>query len=200
MTKKLLTLNQTQFAKHLSVDKSYVTQLKQAERLVFAENGLVDVEASMQLIAETADPGRYDVKNRHAEARKKETKTENIGKVYEKTSEKKAKLPVVHSSNQTRLTEGRALEQEYKALAAKRDYEVSMGLLVSLVDVNAAFADVTTSFRQRLENQPHSISPELVGQPLDEIQVRLKHANHEILIELSREFAAKIKNVSEQQI
>jgi len=63
------TLNQVEFARHIGVAKSYVTALKKAGRLVMTETGLVDVEASIARIADTADAGRRDVSERHAEKR-----------------------------------------------------------------------------------------------------------------------------------
>lgn len=182
------TLNQTQFAKHLGVHKSYITELKQAGRLVIAENGKVDVQASLLLIKETGDPNRDDVVSRHADARGKETKTEEIGKP--KADKKVVKIIDADAAS---FSKGRAKEQHFKALAAELEYQKSIGEVVPKADMQAAVADVVTSFRQRLENLPHSISAELVGISQDEIHVRIKHECHEILNELSREFAAKIQ-------
>jgi hypothetical protein len=189
------TLNQSQFAKHLGVHKSYITELKQADRLVFAENGKVDVEASVLRIKETADPNRDDVTARHTEARqnkeKSDSKVDEIGAGKADKPNKKEKTVDADAASSSK---GRALEQHFKALAAKLEYETSIGQVVPKVDMQAAVADVVTSFRQRLENLPHSIAAELVGKNQDEIHVLLKHACHEILSELSREFAAKIES------
>ena len=46
---------QIDFAARLGVSRSYITQLKQADRLVMTAAGLVDVEASM-----AADPKNID--------------------------------------------------------------------------------------------------------------------------------------------
>ncbi len=172
----------------MDVDKSYITQLKQAGRLVFAENGKVDVEASKLKIEETADPNRDDVKNRHADKRDKDSKTDEIGKA--KLDKKTVKVVDADAAS---FSKGRAKEQHFKALAAELEYQKSIGEVVPKADMQAAVADVVTSFRQRLENLPHSISAELVNQAQDEIHVRIKHACHEILSELSREFSAKIE-------
>lgn len=55
MTRQLVT--QAEFARIISKDKGHITRLKQAGRLVFDETGkLVDVEASIAKIQQTADP------------------------------------------------------------------------------------------------------------------------------------------------
>jgi hypothetical protein len=63
----MTTATQADFARQIGYAKSRVTQLKQAGRIVMAAGGrLVDVEASLKRMAETADPGRMDVTERHA--------------------------------------------------------------------------------------------------------------------------------------
>lgn len=57
----MTTATQSEFAAILGKDKSYVTRLKQAGRLVLAADGRVDVEKSQALIAATADPSRAEV-------------------------------------------------------------------------------------------------------------------------------------------
>lgn len=60
----MTTATQSEFAALLGKDKSYVTRLKQAGRLVMVGEGRsarVDVEATHALLARTADPSRADV-------------------------------------------------------------------------------------------------------------------------------------------
>ena len=58
---------QAEFARKIGYDKSRITQLKRAGRIVMSPDGKrVDVEASLARMAETADPGRMDVAERHA--------------------------------------------------------------------------------------------------------------------------------------
>jgi hypothetical protein len=170
---KLHTLNQTEFADHMGWSKGYVTQLKQAGRIVFAENGKVDVEASKLLINQTEDPNRDDVKQRHADDRGADTKVNEIGKPKK---EKEIKDP-----NRGSFSEARAKEQKFKALEAELDYEIRIGKYVARDDMQAAIADMVTTFRQNLENFPHHISAELVGKDITAIRQSLKHAiNHEL--------------------
>ena len=58
---------QAEFARQIGYDKSRITQLKRAGRIVMSPDGKrVDVEASLARMAETSDPGRMDVTERHA--------------------------------------------------------------------------------------------------------------------------------------
>lgn len=173
-------LNQTQFAKHIGVSKGYVTQLKQAGRIVMTQDGLVDVEASESRIKETEDANRDDVKARHAAAR---------GSEKAAPAEKKQ---AVKDVNHVTFSEGRAKEQHYKSLQAELEYQRTIGELVPKADMQAAVADVVTTFRQALENMPHRISAELVGKDIDFIRSALKQECHQVLGELAREFAEKI--------
>ena len=59
------TATQSEFARLIGVQKSYVTKLKEQGRLVMSADGkLVNVEASKQRIQQTADPNRDDVSQR----------------------------------------------------------------------------------------------------------------------------------------
>jgi transcriptional regulator with XRE-family HTH domain len=171
--KKMQKLNQTKFAAHMGWTKGYVTQLKQAGRLVFTDDGKVDVEASELKIKETEDHNRDDVKERHAEARGVDTKVEEIGKA------KKATAPV--DQNKVTFSSARASEQKFKALHAELDYNERIGKLVSKEDMKAAIGDLVTTFRQNIENMPHRISADLVGKDINEIRLLLKEAiRHEL--------------------
>jgi hypothetical protein len=57
----MTTLTQAQFARHLDVDRAYITRLKQAGRLVMTDDGKVKVAESEARIAATADPAKAPV-------------------------------------------------------------------------------------------------------------------------------------------
>lgn len=178
----MTTLNQTQFAKHIGVTKGYITQLKQAGRLVIAENGLVDVEASQLLIKQTEDANRDDVKARHELARNGQT------------TQAAAKKSTIKDVNHVTFSEGRAKEQHYKSLQAELEYKKSIGELVAVHDMQMAIADVITTFRQSLENIPHLLAPTLIGKDLDFIRATLKAEMVNALIELEKTFDEKLKD------
>jgi phage terminase Nu1 subunit (DNA packaging protein) len=167
-------MNQVQFAKEMGYSKGYVTQLKQAGRLVFKKDGQIDAEASKLKIAATADPNRDDVTKRHAEAKKNPQN----------------KKP---SASDMTFSEGRAKEQHFKALQAELEYQKTIGALVDIEEMRNAVADVVTVFRQTIENVPHSVGAELVGKDIEFIRARLKQAVNEALSEMERNFNEKIK-------
>lgn len=179
-------LNQTQFAKHLGVQKSYVTQLKQSGRLIFTDDGLVDVEASLIRIKETADPNRDDVTTRHANARGNE-----LPKVETKPEKTKKEKTV----SEVTFSEARAKEQHYKSLQAELEYQKAIGELVSVADMKNAVGDIVTTFRQSLENIPHRAAPQFVGKELDFIRATLKQEISHALNEMERNFDEKLKGM-----
>jgi hypothetical protein len=66
--KSTLSESQSAFAERMGLNKSFVTRLKQAGRLVLTQTGQVDVEASIARIDATRGT-RYDVEYRNAQSR-----------------------------------------------------------------------------------------------------------------------------------
>lgn len=58
-----------EFAAHRNVNKSTVTRWARAGKIVWTEDGQIDFEASVALIATTADPAKHGVSLRHARGR-----------------------------------------------------------------------------------------------------------------------------------
>lgn len=176
-------LNQSDFAKHIGVNKSYITQLKKEGRLIMAKTGGVDVQASINKIKETADPNRDDVSSRHAEKRMAIVELEVKPKktVKEKTS------------SEVTFSEARAKEQHFKSLQAELEYQKAISEVVSTQEMRSAVGDVVTTFRQSLENIPHRTAPQLVGKELDFIRATLKQEISLALNEMERNFDEKLK-------
>lgn len=147
----MTTATQSEFAALLGKDKSYVTRLKQAGRLVLTADGLVDVEKSRALIAATADPSR----NAAVEAR-----TDAQLNQAQKPSQQDA----IGNSFQT----AKAVNEKYKALTAKLEYERASGKLVDADEARLFAADLAATFRGALEILPDRLAPELV--PLNETE------------------------------
>lgn len=170
-------VTQSEFARLIGVARSYVTALKKADRLVLNAIGNVLVEESRQRIIETADPNRDDVVQRWAHARGKAVEAE------QETDEDGDEKPAGHDYQKSR-----AQKEHYLAEQARIQFERDVGKLVDKADVDAAIADVVTTFRQALENLPHRTAPELVGKDLDAIRAILKQEVHGALAEMEREF------------
>ncbi len=137
----MLTASQSQFANLIGVHKSHVTRMKQAGRLVLLDNGMVDVLLSKQRIAETADPARQDVAERHAmgrgdtQASKNKTNGFNEAKTRRETAE--------------------AEMAEIKLGVARRE-------LLDAAEVRLFAADLGATFRAALESLPDRLAHELV--------------------------------------
>lgn len=142
----MTAVKQIKFAKMLGFSDVAVTHLKNAGRLVFTEDGLVDVEASKKRIAETADPRRDDVVRRNAA---------NRGSDPGLTSETPANI---------NFQESRAMKERYLALQAKVDYETRMGELVERSTVERDWMNVAVILRTSLERIPDSMAAVIAGE------------------------------------
>ncbi len=145
----MTTGTQADFARAYGYSKAAVTQFKQAGRVVFVRDGVLDFEASKKLIAETADPNRDDVAKRHAEKR-----------------EQKIPQPEddVDAAGTATYQESRAKKEKYLALQAKVDYEKSIGDLVERAAVERDWVNVAVVLRLALEQIPESMSAELAAE------------------------------------
>ncbi len=178
----MTTVTQAEFARMEGKARSYITALKGAGRLVMTEDGKVDVEASRARIAGTSDPNRDDVTQRHAENRQdapvEASQSDKIGSSYQAA---------------------RAVKEKFSAMQAKLEYERAIGKVVEKSEVEGAIADVVTAFRQRLENMPHRIAPEIVGKDLDAIRATLKQEVFGALAEMEREFSKHIEQMGSEE-
>lgn len=135
----MTTCTKSEFAALLGKDKSYVTRLGQAGRLVMVGEGKgakVDVEASKALLAESVDPSRSG---------------------SDESKPQVAARPV-HSS----YNDARTRNELAKAQTAELDLAVKLGKLVDADEARLFAADLAASFRGALEILPDRLAPELV--------------------------------------
>lgn len=185
------------FARILDRQPSYVTQLKAAGRLVLTDDGKVDVDASLALIRNTADPAKEGVRARHAAARAQGQGSEAQSTGEGGEGEHAADLPDAFeppSPDAKRRAKALADKAETDAKAAERDYRISMGELLDVADVEQAARTAAATLRNGLENLANTLAPELSAET-DEGKVRviLADAIEHALDELSRQFAAIAK-------
>ncbi len=183
-------VTQAEFARLIGCARSYVTALKKADRLVLNAIGNVLVEQSRQRIAETADPNRDDVAARWAAARGVPA---GDGKNDEKTETPE------EAEGDHNYQRSRAKKEHYLAEQARIQFERDSGKLVEKTDVDAAVADVVTTFRQGMENLPHRAAAELVGKDLDAIRATLKQEIHAALAEMEREFSKRLNQMGSDE-
>ncbi len=146
----MTTVTQSDFAALIGNDKSYISRLKQAGRLVLTADGMVDVEKSQALIAATADPSRPAQSAIQTQAR--------ADAVAESPRQERAAPDAIGNS----FAAAKAVREKYNALTAKAEYEQLIGKLVDADEARLFAADLAASFRGALEILPDRIAPELV--------------------------------------
>lgn len=177
------TCTQIEFAQLIGVAKSYVTKLKNDNRLVMDASGKrVDIEASKARIAATADPSKPDVSAKWAKP------TPPVNQPAEDNEDAPA-------GGGSKYHDARAAKEHYAALSAKLDYEKAIGKVVDKADVQAVVEDVITQFRQGLENLPYRLAPELVGRDLDGIRAALKQEVFDSLAKMQRGFLRQMDEI-----
>lgn len=145
------------------------------------QDGKVNVEASIQRIAETADPGKVGVIARHEKDR----------------AQKQQPMPVIDELNGkagSGYQQARAVKEKYNALSAKIAYEKEIGTLLVADEVKFAVSDSDTIIRNRLESLPDTIAPQLSAET-DEQKIRsmLIDIIESLLSDLSRSFYSLAK-------
>lgn len=178
----MTTVSQAEFARMEGKNRSYITALKTAGRLVMTADSRVDVEASRAKIAATADPNRDDVSKRWANTRAP-------------AADEPSASDKIGSSYQT----ARAVKEKFAAMTAKLDYERAIGKMIEKAEVESAIEDVTSVIRQTLENLPHRTAPELVGKDLDAIRATLKQEVHGALADMEREFTKRLNQMGSEE-
>ena len=184
------------FATRLGVKPGYVTQLKQAGRLVLTDDGKVKVAESIALISETRDPSKQGVRDRHAEARAgtapvREEATSDVGvdddaDLDEPSAELKGEPPSPHN-----IRRAKALADKEEALArrALREEQIEMGQLFQKADIVAAIENATVQLRQRLELLPDTLSPALAAlEDEGEVRMTLRDEIEKAMAELEKAF------------
>lgn len=186
-------LSLTEFARLRGIKGSYVTQLKKEGRLVLTDDGKrVRVAESIALIESTRNPAMQAVADRHAANRASKAAPADADAGFVPPSAPEAPDGAEKIGNTYQAA--RAVKERYHAMAAKRDYEVSVGKLLPADEVRGALANAVATFRTSLEALPDSLAPVMAGES-DEGRVRLLLADEieHALAELSRQFGAIAK-------
>jgi hypothetical protein len=168
-------MSQSDFAAHIGVNRSHITQLKNAGRLVM-QDGKVDVEASIKRIDDTKDPAKEGVAKRHQQERS------------QKEQEKTEKAPIASGSG-SRFQSAKARREEANAELTEIDLQTKRGQLLIADEVKLAVADGDTVIRNRLESLPDILAPQLSAET-DEQKIRSMLMDHieSLLGDLSRSF------------
>jgi hypothetical protein len=155
-------------------------------QLVLADGGQVDFGASLQRIAEHADPAR-DPQRQAAAARRPEADTKPPAAGDDEPE---------GDGNEPKYASSRATKEYWAAKTAQVEYEKLVGELVSRAAVDKAVADAAHQFRQAVENQPHRLADRLVGLDLEQIRAALREDGQQLLGELQRGFAKRLQTAA----
>lgn len=156
------------FNTHMGYKGRYAYQLAKEDRLVFAEDGKhVLVAESIQRIANTKDPSRQGVADRHAKERGYSVSTPGTpdnGLQDESPVNQGAASPGSYQ-----YQDGRAKKEHYAALREEAAYRKEMGELMEAGEVIGAFADAAAKVAGVLDAVPATVGPMLAG--LDQAEV-----------------------------
>lgn len=168
-------MSQSDFAAHIGVNRSHVTQLKNADRLIM-QDGKVDVEASIKRIDDTKDPAKEGVAKRHQQERS------------QKEQEKTEKAPSA-SGTGSRFQSAKARREEANAELTEIELQTKRGQLLIADEAKLAVADGDAVIRNRLESLPDILAPQLAAET-DEQKIRSMLMDHieSLLGDLSRSF------------
>jgi CRISPR/Cas system-associated endonuclease Cas3-HD len=171
-------MSKQEFAEHIDRVPGYITQLKDAGRLVM-QGDQVDVEASIERMQETANPSFQIHADRHQENR--ERKAAGI-------------LDDITGKAGSAYQQARAMREKYAAMQAKIQYEKEVGILLVAQEAKLAVADGDAIIRNRLESLPDILAPLLAAEK-DEQKIRaiLTDQVEYLLDELSRTFYGMTK-------
>jgi len=169
-----MLMSQSDFAAHIGVNRSHVTQLKNAGRLVM-QDGKVDAEASIKRIEDTKDPAKEGVAKRHQQERSQKEQCP-----IDKTTV---------SGTGSRFQSAKARREEANAELTEIELQTKRGQLLVADEVKLAVADGDTIIRNRLESLPDILAPQLAAE-MDEQRIRsiLMDYTESLLGDLSRSF------------
>lgn len=180
-----------QFAQLLDVSPGYVTELKQAGRLVLNDKGRVLVDASRASIAATADPAKDGVRARHAATRGRGAGQGATDPVDGDSATDPADTFEPMSSDAKRRAKALADAAEADTRKKLRDEQVELGLLWSADEVAHGVSGAIATLRNGLENLPAILAPQVAAET-DEAKCRvlMLDAIEHALEELARQFTA----------
>lgn len=196
-----------EFADLVPCKPSWVTALRQSDRLVLTDDGKrVRVQESLQRIEDTRDHARVGVVARHAAARAAKGATIAGHAVAADVPAVAAESPSIPSAlegevetpapakDSSMFQHWRERGERAKALAAERENAIAEGKLMDAAIVVDAVKSHVASLRAGLESLPDFLAPQLVGvREEPKVRALIADAIEQRLAELSRQFGAIAK-------
>jgi hypothetical protein len=158
-------LSKSAFAAHIGKAPSYITWLKNNNRLVLSDDGkLVNVEATIALIRDTADPTKAAVAARHQEGRVQRDVTSQLSPLVESTPNMAAPQPAIGpAGKQPDFQKARAHREYYLAQLAEAEFHKVQGSQVELEAVKTGAFNAGRLLRDQLLGMPPQLAPELAA-------------------------------------
>lgn len=176
----------SEFARWIGCKPAYVHQLKNEGRLVLADDGKKIIpEASKTRIADTRDPSKAGVAQRHAAERGTPIDT---GHVPITDDDDTPTDGAATGGGEYVYQNAKAKREHYAALREETLYRKEAGALVEREAVAALFADVGTAFRARLEGWCNSLPPQCVGRDESAIRALMSDQAERLLTDISAQF------------
>ena len=157
-------LSKSAFAARIGRAPSYITWLKNNDRLVLTADGKqVDVLASEAFIRDTADPSKTAVADRHHQDRLQRDVYSQLSSQVEPTS-MAAPPPAITSGGQLPdFQKARALREHNLAQLAEIELHKAKGSLVAMSAVQTGAYNAGRMLRDQLLGMPPQLAPELAS-------------------------------------
>ena len=158
-------LSKSAFAAYIGKAPSYITWLRKNNRLVLsADERQVNVEETIALIRETADPAKAAVTARHQEARVQRDVTSQLSPMVESTPNMAAPQPAIGpAGKQPDFQKARAHREYYLAQLAEAEFHKVQGSQVELEAVKTGAFSAGRLLRDQLLGMPPQLAPELAA-------------------------------------
>ncbi|AZD84931.1 hypothetical protein C4K14_2097 [Pseudomonas chlororaphis subsp. aureofaciens] len=159
-----LFLSKSAFAARLGRAPSYITWLKNNNRLVLTDDGkLVDVLASETLIRDTADPSKTAVADRHQQERIQRDVYGQLSTSAEPTSTAAPPPAITPAGQLPDFQKARALREHNLAQLAEIELHKARGSLVVMKAVETGAYNAGRLLRDQLLGMPPQLAPELAA-------------------------------------
>jgi hypothetical protein len=157
-------LSKSAFAARIGRAPSYITWLKNNQRLVLTADGKqVDVTASEALIRDTADPSKTAVADRHHQDRLQRDVYSQLSSQAEPTSMAAPPLAITPAGHLPDFQKARALREHNLAQLAEIELHKAKGSLVAMVAVQTGAYNAGRMLRDQLLGMPPQLAPELAS-------------------------------------
>ncbi|UWF51979.1 terminase small subunit [Pseudomonas sp. N3-W] len=157
-------LSKSAFAARIGRAPSYITWLKNNNRLVLTADGKqVDVTASEALIRDTADPSKTAVADRHHQDRLQRDVYSQLSSQVEPTSTAAPPLTVTPAGQLPDFQKARALREHNLAQLAEIELHKAKGSLVAMSAVKTGAYNAGRMLRDQLLGMPPQLAPELAS-------------------------------------